>query len=87
MNYGTSGGTAVHFDMRTLYRKGITLTGYTGLRETSKSEAFDALFEAIATGHLRIPVDEILPLADASAGHDRILDRKVIGKILLDVRA
>ncbi len=86
VNYGTSGGTSVNFDMRTLYRKGITLTGYTGLREASKADAFAALFEAIRSGHLRIVIDEVLPLAKAGEAHARILDRKVIGKILLDVR-
>jgi NADPH:quinone reductase len=86
VNYGTSGGTAVHFDMRTLYRKGVTLTGYTGLRETSRADAFAALFDAITSGHLRIVIDEILPLAKAGEAHTRILDRKVVGKILLDVR-
>ncbi len=87
VNYGTSGGTTVNLDMRTLYRKGITLTGYTGLRETSRAEAFDALFEAIASGHLRIIVDSVMPLGRAGEAHARILGRNVIGKILLDVRA
>jgi NADPH:quinone reductase len=87
VNYGTSGGTAVNFDMRTLYRKGVTLTGYTGLRETSRADAFTALFEAVASGHLRSVIDDVLPLAKAGEAHTRILDRKVIGKILLDVRA
>lgn len=87
VNYGTSGGTAVNFDMRTLYRKGVTLTGYTGLRETSRADAFDALFDAIASGHLRIVVDDVLPLNQAGEAHVRILSHTVIGKILLDVRA
>lgn len=86
VNYGTSGGTAVSFDMRTLYRKGVVLTGYTGLRETSKDDAFTALFDAVRSGHLRIPIDSVLPLADAGLAHQRILDRKVVGKMLLNVR-
>ena len=86
VNYGTSGGTSVSFDMRTLYRKGITLTGYTGLRETSKDDAFDALFDAIRSGHLRTVIDSVLPLDEAAHAHARILDRKVVGKMLLNVR-
>ena len=87
VNYGTSGGTAVNFDMRTLYRKGITLSGYSGLRETDRSDAFAALFDAVRSGKLRVPVDAVLPLADANAAHARILAKGVRGKLLLDVNA
>lgn len=86
VNYGTSGGTVVSFDMRTLYRKGIVLTGYTGLRELSKDDAFEALFDAVRSGHLRSPIDSVLPLAEAGRAHARILDRTVVGKMLLNVR-
>lgn len=87
VNYGTSGGTAVNLDMRTLYRKGITLSGYSGLRETDRSDAFDALFDAVRSGKVRVPVDAVLPLAEASAAHGRILAKGVRGKLLLDVNA
>lgn len=87
VNYGTSGGTAVNFDMRTLYRKGVTLSGYSGLRETDRSDAFDALFDAVRSGKMRVPVDAVLPLAEANAAHARILAKSVRGKLLLDVNA
>lgn len=87
VNYGTSGGTAVNFDMRTLYRKGVVLSGYTGLLETNRSDAFDALFDAVRSGKLRVPIDCILPLAEAGRAHDRILSKDVRGKILLEVNA
>ena len=86
VNYGTSGGTAVSFDMRTLYRKGVVLSGYTGLQETSRDDAFAALFDALRSGHLRVPVDAVLPLAEAGAAHAKVLDKGVQGKILLDVQ-
>jgi NADPH:quinone reductase len=87
VNYGTSGGTAVAFDMRTLYRKGITLSGYTGFLEVSRDDAFEALFDALRSGQLRVPIDAVLPLAEAGAAHARILAKGVRGKLLLDVQA
>lgn len=87
VNYGTSGGTAVNFDMRALYRKGITLCGYTGFLETSRTDAFAALFDAIRSGKLRVPIDAVLPLTEAGTAHERILAKGVRGKLLLDVRA
>ena len=85
VNYGTSGGTAVSIDMRVLYRKGITLCGYTGLLETNRTDAFDALFDALRSGKLRVPIDAVLPLNEAGAAHARILAKGVRGKILLNV--
>ena len=73
--------------MRTLYRKGVVLSGYTGLLETNRSDAFDALFDALRSGKLRVPIDCILPLAEAGRAHERILAKNVRGKILLDVNA
>jgi NADPH:quinone reductase len=87
VNYGTSAGAEVGIDMRTLYRKGVTMIGYTGLREVDTAAAFTALFAGLANGSLTVDVDAVLPLSSAAAAHRRILDRSVTGKLLLDVRA
>ena len=87
VNYGTSAGTEVGLDMRTLYRKGVTMIGYTGLREVDTAAAFAALFAGLADGSLTVDIDAVLPLSSAAAAHRRILDRSVTGKLLLDVRA
>jgi NADPH:quinone reductase len=87
VNYGTSAGTEVSIDMRTLYRKGVTMIGYTGLRETDTAAAFASLFDGLASGSLTVDIDAVLPLSSAAAAHRRILDRSVTGKLLLDVRA
>ena len=86
VNFGTSAGTAVGFDMRTFYRKGTRLLGYGGLLLTppQRDRAFAALFANIADGSLRIPIDEVLPLAQANEAHQRILNKQVEGKLLLD---
>lgn len=87
VNYGTSAGTEVGLDMRTLYRKGVTMIGYTGLREVDTAAAFAALFAGLSNGSLTVDIDAILPLSSAAGAHRRILDRSVTGKLLLDVRA
>ena len=34
-------------------------------------------------GRIRVPIDEVLPLEQAAQAHQRILDRRVRGKLLL----
>jgi NADPH2:quinone reductase len=84
--YGTSNNEQVSINLRRLYRKGVTLLGYAGLVDTpgQQREALDKLLAMISAGSLKIPVGEILPLADAAEAHARILGRGVEGKILLD---
>jgi len=86
--YGTSNNEQVSINLRRLYRKGVTLLGYAGLVDTPEQqrEALDKLLAMISAGSLKIPVGEILPLADAAQAHARILGRGVEGKILLDCR-
>ncbi len=86
VNFGTSAGTAVAFDMRTFYRKATRLLGYGGLLLTpaERDKAFAALFGFVADGSLHIPIDEVLPLGQANDAHQRILNKQVQGKLLLD---
>ena len=86
VNFGTSAGTSVGFDMRTFYRKGTRLLGYGGLLLTppQREKAFAALFSFVADGSLHVPIDEVLPLAQANDAHQRILNKQVEGKLLLD---
>ena len=74
--------------MRSLYRKGITLKGYTGLRETTAEQAdiLRYLLAEIAAGRLRVPIDAVLPLGDAAEAHARIIAKGVEGKLVLDCR-
>ena len=85
VTYGTSADTEANIDMRVLYRKGVTLLGYTGLREPDPSAAYAQLFAAVVAKHLAMTIDEVLPLDRAGDAHARILERKVTGKLLLDV--
>lgn len=86
--YGTSAGEVVTFNMRTMYRKGLTISGYTGLVEPADQarRVMAGLIEQLIAGSIRVPV-ELVPLADAATAHRRIVDRQVTGKLVLDIRA
>jgi NADPH:quinone reductase len=88
VTYGTSADEMVTINMRTLYRKGITVKGYTGLRETSADQAviLGRLFASVAEGSLRVPIDETLPLSSAADAFARILAKEVEGKLVLNCR-
>lgn len=84
--YGTSNNEQVTINLRRLYRKGVNLLGYSGLTDTAEDQriAMQTLLAMMAAGSLRIPVGDVLPLADAAEAHARILERRVEGKIVLD---
>ncbi len=84
--YGTSAGEMVEFNMRTLYRKGLTVSGYTGLIEppAQSAKVMDDLLLMVEQGSIRIGIEEI-GLGDAADAHRRILARQVVGKLVIDV--
>jgi NADPH2:quinone reductase len=86
VGYGTANGERVSINLRRLYRKGVTLLGYSGLVETAEEqrEFLDTLLAMMAAGKLHVPVGEVLPLSAAADAHARILARGVEGKIVLD---
>ena len=87
--FGTSNDQMVTINLRRLYRKGVSLLGYSGIIDTPEDQrsAIDTLLAMMAAGSLRIPVGDVLPLADAAEAHARILERRVEGKLLLDCQA
>jgi NADPH:quinone reductase len=87
--FGTSNDQMVTINLRRLYRKGVSLLGYSGLTDTAQDqgEAMDVLLSMMASGSLRIPVGDVLPLGDAAEAHARILERRVEGKLLLDCQS
>ncbi len=87
VNYGTSAGSEIEFDMRVLYRKHASILGYGGINDTDTADAFAQLFSSVAAGTLRSPIDAVLPLDQAGETHRRILAKEVSGKLLLDVNA
>ena len=84
--FGTSNNEQVTINLRRLYRKGVSLLGYSGLTDTAEDQrtAMKTLLAMMAAGSLRIPVGDVLPLTAAAEAHARILERRVEGKIVLD---
>lgn len=83
--FGASAGPRAEFQVASLYRKGLTVYGYGGHNELPERLA-DATAKVVAelmAGRLHIPIDDVLPLAQAAEAHRRLLERAVRGKILL----
>lgn len=88
VNYGASADEQVAFNVRTFYRKGLSLLGYSGMQQSPAENhaTVTTVLAALADGTLHVPV-EIVPLRDAANVHHRILAREVEGKLVVDVRA
>ena len=84
--FGTSNNEQVTLNLRRLYRKGVSLLGYSGMVDTPEDQrtAMETLLAMMTAGSLHVPVGEVLPLAGAAEAHARILGRNVQGKIVLD---
>ena len=85
VSFGTSAGPEVQFNLQTLYRKGISLLGYAGMRVSGEDRrrGLVAALEALRAGELRVVVDEELPLDHVNEAFARILERRVQGNLLL----
>ncbi len=85
--FGVSAGASQELDLRSLYRKAVSVLTYSGTVEPVERirEATLRVLEELAAGRLRVPVEEVLPLEAAAEAHRRILDRGVRGKLVLDV--
>ncbi len=87
VSLGVSAGAEVTFNMRLLYRKMLTLLGYGGtiLTREDRRPGLEAALEAVRAGEMSVRVDSVLPLADVNEAFQRLVDRRVQGKLLLDL--
>jgi len=85
VSFGTSAGAEVKFNMRTLYRKGISLLGYAGMQlgRAQRRRGLEAALAALAEGQLRVVIDDVLALERVNEAFERIEERNVQGKLLL----
>jgi NADPH2:quinone reductase len=86
--FGTSAGGEVSLDWQAVYRKSLTVSGYGGLILTpaQRRAGIAGALGAIAAGEMTIPVDRVLPLAAVNEAFAALADRKITGKVLLDLR-
>ncbi|HTX00402.1 MAG TPA: zinc-binding alcohol dehydrogenase family protein [Acidimicrobiales bacterium] len=87
--FGTSAGAHGEVPLQMLYRKGLRMLGYGGLVETPESvrRGIAEALGAVASGDLEVVVDSVLPLGAADEAFTRLVERRVLGKLLLDASA
>jgi NADPH2:quinone reductase len=87
--FGASAGPKGQVPLRSLYGKGLRVLGYAGLLESDEAmgAAIREALHALASGQLAVPVDSAVPLHDVNEAFERIQQRQVRGKLVLDTRA
>ena len=86
--FGTSAGDRGDVPLQALYRKGLTVFGYGGLldsEETRARHSAEAL-EAARDGRLQVVIDRIMALDQVNEAFELLAERKVQGKLVLDLR-
>lgn len=87
VSLGVSAGADVTFNMRLLYRKMLSLLGYGGtiLPRGDRRPGLEAALEAVRVGELSVRIDSVLPLEAVNDAFRLLVDRRVAGKLLLDL--
>lgn len=87
VSFGVSAGAQASINVQQLYRKGLSLLGYAGLRLTreQRQPGLVEALEAVRAGDLKVRVDEVLGLDQVNEAFARLVDRSVRGKLLLDL--
>jgi len=86
--FGTSAGTEGEVPLQQLYRKSLTVFGYGGLSESPEriNQGMTAVLAALADGVFTVPVDDVVPLGQVNEALDRLTDRSLRGKLVLDLQ-
>jgi NADPH2:quinone reductase len=86
--FGASAGPEGLVPLRTLYRKGITISTYAGLMASDEeiSIAIREALQALAAGTMSVTIDSAVPFKQVNDAFERIASRDVRGKLVLDAR-
>lgn len=86
--YGTSASPSATLDIRALYRKGLSVSGYAGLIESFERirEAAHQALAALAEGKMSVEVSSC-PMDDVTGAFRLLEERRVTGKVVLDLQA
>lgn len=84
---GTSAGPEGRVQLQNLYRNGLSVLGYAGLRLTDaeRTKGLESVLGAVRDGRIRIRIDRTLPLEHVNDALRLISERKLTGKVLLDL--
>ena len=85
--FGASADASGAVPLQSLYRKGITVKGYAGLIEPAEAieKGVRASFAALRDGRMEIVVDSLIPLEQVNDAFERLAERGVSGKLVLDL--
>jgi NADPH2:quinone reductase len=88
VSFGTSASAEVSFNLQTLNRKAGSLLSYGGMRvgPQERRSGLEAALEALAESTLHVEIDEVLALERVGEAFTRLEQRRVSGKLLLDLR-
>jgi len=78
---GATSGANPPAQLHRLWWKQLTVYGST----MGSREDFEAVYELVSSGRVRPVVDEVFPLAEAAAAHERMEAGEQLGKIILRV--
>lgn len=87
--FGTSAGAEVAFNMQSVYRKMLSILGYGGgqLTREERRPGLEAALQALKDGSIKVRIDDVLALDQVNQAFARLVDRRVQGKLLLDLAA
>ncbi|HEV8064154.1 MAG TPA: zinc-binding alcohol dehydrogenase family protein [Acidimicrobiales bacterium] len=85
--FGTSAEATGTMPLQPFYRKSLRMLGYGGLMETEEAIAagIRAALAALAAGRFEVVIDSVVPLEEVNHAFERLVDRSVAGKLLLDL--
>lgn len=85
--FGTSAGPEGRVHLQNLYRNGLRVLGYGGLRlsDEERRKGLQAALQALKDGRMRIRIDRTLPLDEVNEALRLVSERKLTGKVLLDL--
>jgi NADPH:quinone reductase len=87
VTFGVSAGETGTVPLRTLYRSGLRIMGYNELAEPDevRNAALAEALAALAAGRLSVHIARVLPLGQVNEAFKLLADRKVHGKLVLDL--
>jgi NADPH:quinone reductase len=88
VSFGTSAGPEVELNMQTVYRKMISILSYGGMQvgREERRRGLVAALGALHDGRLKLRTDDVLGLDQVNEAFDRLVQRNVQGKLLLELR-
>lgn len=86
--FGTSADGSGTLPLQAIYRKSLKILGYGGLGEPEEriAEGVRQAFEAVIDGRMEIVVESVLPLDEVNTALERLAERQVQGKQVLDLQ-